>query len=71
MNVNGWIVRVSHILVKLVMKLITLLNVFQICAKHLKNYFWIAVKQKRVFRDKEVSASSAETGDIDTATAGK
>ena len=69
MNVNGFIVRVSHILVKLVIKLILLLNILQVCMKHLKDYFGIAFEQKRIFSNKKVSASVAKTGNIYAAPA--
>lgn len=71
LNVNGCIVRVSHILVKLVIKRIFLLNVLQVGMKHLTDYFWISFEQKRIFGNEKVSALVAKTGNGDTASAGR
>ena len=71
LNVNGCVVRVSHILVKLVIKRIFLLNVLQVGMKHLTDYFWISFKQKRIFGNEKVSALVAKTGNRDTASAGR
>ena len=37
--------------------------------KHLKDYFGIALEQKRIFSNKKVSASVAKTRNIDAAPA--
>lgn len=56
LKMNGFVERVSHILVKSVIILMLLLNIFKVGFQHIENDFRVSVKQQGVFSHKEISA---------------
>ena len=70
LKIKGLVERVSHILVSVVMKLISLLYVSQVGCQHLKYNFGITLKQKGILGNEEIAAFVAEIGYINAAPTG-